>query len=95
VCRGIGDGRRGARLRERDDDAVPLLARGGVAMSSSGEYARLGHPTHPKMARVEAPEDDPREAITKVPCPVCRQGLVPPEVAVSVDLALAFRKDES
>lgn len=63
----------------------------------SDEYRKLGHPTRPRVPRVDNEEDreSQRDAVTKVECPVCRGlGCVPADVAVAIDLALAMRKDE-
>lgn len=54
-------------------------------------YGPKQHATN-KIARADNPD---RDAVTKVRCPVCLgAGMVPPEIAVLAETALAMRKDE-
>ncbi len=53
-------------------------------------------PYGPKRRPTDKVRRSEPDAITKVKCPVCLGcGMVPPEVAVLAETALAMRKDES
>jgi hypothetical protein len=59
----------------------------------SGDYARLGHPTRP-LPRATAEER--ANEVTKVKCPMCAGcGMVPPEVAMTAEHALAMMKEQA
>jgi hypothetical protein len=60
----------------------------------SDEYRKLGHPTRPRVPKVNA-DEDPREAVTKVKCPACQGcGMVPADVAAVLDRAFAMMTDD-
>lgn len=51
--------------------------------------------TRPALEEVAALARADEDATTMMRCPVCRQGLVPPEVAAAVERALAADDEEN